>query len=86
MQRLYVDEMGYKLERGLQEVKFHDIYDEWVKILRERGVYHPIWNHEDMEFVKTMISGNSSGRGIAVIQNRRIGIFLRMSRIHPSRY
>ena len=78
--------MGYKLERGLQEVKFHDIYDEWVKILRERGVYHPIWNHEDMEFVKTMISGNSSGRGIAVIQNRRIGIFLRMSRIHPSRY
>ena len=49
--------MGYKLERGLQE-----IYDEWVKILRERGVYHPIWNHEDMEFVKTMISGNSSSR------------------------
>ena len=25
-------------------------------------MYHPIWNHEDMEFVKTMISGNSSSR------------------------
>ena len=39
IQRLqYVDEMSYKLERGIQEVKFHEIYDEWVKILRERGV------------------------------------------------
>ena len=32
------------------------------KILRERGVYHPIWNHEDTEFVKTMISGNNNSR------------------------
>ena len=63
MQRLqYVDEISYKLERGLKEIKFNDIYDEWVKILRERGVYHPIWNHEDMEFVKTMISGNNTSR------------------------
>ena len=63
MQRLqYVDEMSYKLERGLKEVKFHEIYDEWTKILRERGVYHPIWNHEDMDFVKTMISGNNASR------------------------
>ena len=39
IQRLqYVDEMSYKLECGIQEVKFHEIYDEWVKILRERGV------------------------------------------------
>ena len=54
MQRLqYVDEISYKLERGLKEIKFNDIYDEWVKILRERGVYHPIWNHEDMDFVKS---------------------------------
>ena len=30
--------MSYKLECGIQEVKFHEIYDEWVKILRERGV------------------------------------------------
>ena len=59
IQRLqYVDEMSYKLERGLKEVRYHDIYDTWVKILRERGVYHPIWNQEDMEFVKNMISGN----------------------------
>ena len=51
MQRLqYVDEMSYKLERGIQEIKFNDIYDEWVKILRERGVYHPIWNHGDTAF------------------------------------
>ena len=63
MQRLqYVDEMSYKLERGLQEIRFNDIYDEWVKILKERGVYHPIWNHEDMEFFKTMISGNNTSR------------------------
>ena len=63
MQRLqYVDEMSYKLKRGLKEVKFNEIYDEWTKILRERGVYHPIWNHEDMEFVKTMISGNNASR------------------------
>ena len=63
MQRLqYVDEMSYKLERGLKEVKFHEIYDEWTKILREGGVYHPIWNHEDMDFVKTMISGNNASR------------------------
>ena len=63
MQRLqYVDEMSYKLERGLKEVKFNEIYDEWTKILRERGVYHPIWNHEDMDFVKTMISGNNASR------------------------
>ena len=48
MQRLqYVDEMSYKLERGLKEVKFHEIYDEWTKILRERGVYHPIWNSKN---------------------------------------
>ena len=39
IQRLqYVDEMSYKLEHGIQEVKFHEIYDERVKILRERGV------------------------------------------------
>ena len=63
MQRLqYVDEMSYKLERGLKEVKFNEIYDEWTKILREIGVYHPIWNHEDMDFVKTMISGNNASR------------------------
>ena len=63
MQRLqYFDEMSYKLERGLKEVKFNEIYDEWTKILRERGVYHPIWNHEDMDFVKTMISGNNASR------------------------
>ena len=43
MQRLqYADEMSYKIERGLKEVKFNEIYDEWTKILRERGVYHPI--------------------------------------------
>ena len=63
MQRLqYVDEMSYKLERGLKEVKFNEIYDEWTKILREIGVYHPIWHHEDMDFVKTMISGNNASR------------------------
>ena len=38
--------MSYKLKRGIHEVKFNDIDDEWIKILRERGVYHPIWNHE----------------------------------------
>lgn len=39
LQRLqYIDEMSYKIERGLQLVKFND---EWVKILKERG----IWNH-----------------------------------------
>ena len=44
MQRLqYVYEMSYKLERGLKEIKFNDIYDEWVKSMRETGVYHPIW-------------------------------------------
>ena len=60
IQRLqYVDEMSYKLERGIHEVKVNDVYGEWIKILRERGVYHPIWNHEDMEFVKNMISGNN---------------------------
>ena len=59
IQRLqYVDEMSYKLERGIHEVRFYEVYDEWVKILRERGVYHPIWNHEDMEFVKNTLSGN----------------------------
>ena len=59
IQRLeYVDEMSYKLECGLKEIKFNDIYDEWVKILRDRGAYHPIWNHEDMDFVKSMISGS----------------------------
>ena len=53
IQRLqYVDEMSYKLDRGLKEIKFSDIYDQWVKILRERGVYHPIWNHEDMDLSK----------------------------------
>ena len=63
MQRLqYVDEMSYKLERGLKEVEFNEIYDEWTKILREKGVYHPIWNHEDLECVKTMISGNNASR------------------------
>ena len=25
-------------------------------------MYHPIWNHEDMDFVKTMISGNNTSR------------------------
>lgn len=54
--------MSYKLERGLKEVRYHDIYDTWVKILMERGVYHPIWNQEDMEFVKNMISGNDVPR------------------------
>ena len=63
MQRLqYADEMSYKIERGLKEVKFNEIYDEWTKILRERGVYHPTWNHEDMDFIKTMISGNNASR------------------------
>lgn len=55
----YADEISYKLERGIHEVRFNEVYDEWVKILRGRGVYHPIWNHEDMEFVKNMLSGNS---------------------------
>lgn len=60
IQRLqYADEISYKLERGIHEVRFNEVYDEWVKILRGRGVYHPIWNHEDMEFVKNMLSGNS---------------------------
>lgn len=37
IQRLqYVDEMSYKLQRGIHEIRFSDIYDEWVKILRER--------------------------------------------------
>ena len=37
IQRLqYLDEMSYKLERGLDQVKFNDIYDEWTKILKER--------------------------------------------------
>lgn len=63
IQRLqYIDEISYKLERGLREVKFNEIYDEWVKILAERGVYHSIWNHEDMEFVKNIISGNDVSR------------------------
>lgn len=51
--------MSYQLERGMQEVRFSDIYDEWVKILRERGIYQPIWNHEDMEFVKMIMPGNN---------------------------
>ena len=51
--------MSYKLKRGIHEVKFNDIDDEWIKILRERAVYHPIWNHEDIEFVKNMMSGNN---------------------------
>ena len=39
MQRLqYVDEMSYKLQRGIQEIKFNDIYDEWVKIDTYRKV------------------------------------------------
>lgn len=60
IQRLqYVDEMSYKLEHGIHEVKCNDVYDEWIKTLRERGVYHPNLNHEDMEFVKNMISGNN---------------------------
>lgn len=60
IQRLqYVDEMSYKLQRGIHEIRFSDIYDEWVKILRERGIYHPIWNHEYMEFVKMIMSGNN---------------------------
>ena len=55
IQRLqYVDEMSYKLERGIHEFRFNEIYDEWVKVLKER-VYHPIWNHEDMKFVKNMM-------------------------------
>ena len=37
--------MSYKLKRGIHEVKFNDIYDEWIKILRE--------------FVKNMMSGNN---------------------------
>lgn len=45
----YVDEMSYKLQRGLKEVRYHDIYDTWAKFLREQGVYHPIWNKDDME-------------------------------------
>lgn len=62
IQRLqYVDEMSYKLERGIHEFRFNEIYDERVKILKER-VYHPIWNHEDMEFVKNMMSGNNVGK------------------------
>ena len=63
IQRLeYVDEMSYKLEWGLKEVRYHDIYDKWVKILRERGVYHPIWNQDDMEFVKSIMSGSDVTR------------------------
>ena len=60
IQRLqYLDEMSYKLERGLDQVKFNDIYDEWTKILKERGVYHLLWNQEDMEFVTNTISGDT---------------------------
>ena len=63
IQRLqYLDEMSYKLERGLDQVKFNDIYDEWTKILKERGVYHLLWNQEDMEFVTNTISGDTVSR------------------------
>lgn len=59
IQRLqYVDEMSYKLQRGLKEVRYHDIYDTWEKLLREHSVYHPTWNKDDMEFVKRIISGS----------------------------
>lgn len=58
IQRLqYVDEMSYKLQRGMKEVRY-DIYDTWEKLLREHGVYHPIWNKGDMEFVKRIVSGS----------------------------
>ena len=52
----YVDEMSYKLDKGLQKTKCIEIYVEWMKILAEQGVYNPIWNYEDMRLVRNIIS------------------------------
>lgn len=39
IQRLqYVDEMSYKLERGIHEVKFNEIYDECENLERKRSL------------------------------------------------
>ena len=89
IQRLqYLDEMSYKLERGLDKVKFNDIYDEWTKILKERGVSSSLESRRhgvcQKHNIRRQCKQNVIG-GNTVIPNRRIGIFIRMYGVHASR-
>ena len=48
----YADSLNYKIGKGLEQVKFNDIYDEWVKKLSEMGILYPIWNADDINLSK----------------------------------
>ena len=48
--------MGFKITRGIKNIKFEETYDEWIRLLIESGFSHPIWNKESCEFVRNTLS------------------------------
>ena len=57
-------ELQHKIWRGLQRLKFDEIYDTWKKMLIEYGIMHTPWNEEDCEFVRKMMSSEKMTEAI----------------------
>lgn len=38
----YLEVVGYKLVKGMKNVKFEEVYDEWIHLLTESGSIHPM--------------------------------------------
>ena len=49
----YLEMVGYKITRGIKNIKYEDTYDEWIRLLIKSGFIHPLWNKEDCEIPST---------------------------------
>ncbi len=53
-----IEVVGYKIDRGIKNLRFEDVYDEWTPMLTDSGSIHPVWNKEDCEFIRNILSSN----------------------------
>ena len=72
----YLEMVGYKITRGVKNIKFGEAYDEWIHLLTESGFVHPIWNKEGCELVRNTLSSEQMMVGIfqEIISFKRQGM------------
>ena len=56
----YLETVSCKLTRGIKNIKFEEVYYEWIRLLVESGFIHPIWYKEDCEFVRNTLSSEQT--------------------------
>ena len=72
----YLEVVCYKIVRGMKNLQFQEVYDEWIYLLSESGSLHPIWNREDCEFIKTTLSWKQTTADILqeIVSFKRQGV------------